>query len=201
MRRSLSVLAFFTAVSLLGAAPAAADGVNWTHTNIVSATNNSSASPVVRTGTAFALDQEGEAVTDSNVAYAYSYDCTGCRTVAVAVQIVVVEGSPSNYQPENGAVAVNDNCQLCQTFAYANQYVIQTTKVRLSKVDDSTVGQVLNIQSQISQVAHSNADFPTMSSQLDQLSLNLYNVVYQFLQRHGDGGHETEHRLVRNSNQ
>jgi hypothetical protein len=198
VRRSLAVFACFIAFAVLGAAPAGADGVLWAHTNYVAAENSNSATPVVHADTAFSLDQNGSSVTDTNVAYAHSFDCTGCRSVAVALQIVVVEGSPSNYQPQNGAVAVNDNCQSCQTFAYAHQYVIQTPVVHLDNVDKATVNQVLSIQSQVSAVAHSSADFATMSSQLDQLSLNLYNVVYQFLQNHGDQGHgrDSEHRLV-----
>jgi hypothetical protein len=198
VRRSLSVLACFIAAVVLAATPAAADGVRWGHTNYVTAENNNSASPVIHADTAFALDQDGSAVTDTNVAYAHSFDCTGCRSVAVALQVVVVEGSPTNYQPQNGAVALNENCQSCQTFAYAHQYVIQTPVVHVTKVDNATIQQVMSIQSQISQVAQSNVDFPTMSSQLDQLSLNLYNVVYQFLQNHGNSGrsHDSEHRLV-----
>jgi hypothetical protein len=198
VRRSLSVLACFIAVAVLGAAPASADGLRWGHTNYVAAENSDSTSPVVQAYTAFALDQAGSSVTDTNVAYAHSFDCTGCHSVAVAIQVVVVEGSPSNYQPQNGAVAINDNCQSCQTFAYAHQYVIQTPVVHVTKVDNGTIEQVLSIQSQISQVAHSSVDFATMSSQLDQLSLNLYNVVYQFLQNHGDSGrgHDSEHRLL-----
>ncbi|MDQ6617902.1 MAG: hypothetical protein M3083_24955 [Actinomycetota bacterium] len=200
MRRSLSVLACLVAVALFGASSAAADTaqLRFGHTNVVQAVNSNSAAPVVRTGTALGFDQNGAAVTDGNIAFAHSFDCTGCRTVAVAIQVVVVQGSPSSFQPENGAAAVNDNCHSCQTFAYAHQYVIQITRIPEGfNPGEGTVEQVGTILSNISQVAHSNEDFVTMSSQLDQLSLELYNTVSQALQsqNHGDGGHKAdEHR-------
>jgi hypothetical protein len=105
--------------------------------------------------------------------------------VAVAVQVVIVEGSPSNYQPQNAAVAVNDTCQSCQTFAYAHQYVIQTTQI--PGYDRENVDQLQQIQWQINQVANSGEDFATMSTQLDQLSGQFYNTVYQAVMNQHQG--------------
>ncbi len=164
------------------------------HSNIVQAENSDSSHPVVRTGVVGALD-EGNSVTDTNIAYAHSLNCTGCRTVAVAIQVVVYEGSPTNYQPQNGAVAVNEACQSCQTFAYAHQYLIQTTKG--FSFQDGSYQQLAQIDWKISQVAHSGEDFATMSSQLDQLSLQLYNAAYQAVHnQNGDGQESAERRQV-----
>jgi hypothetical protein len=191
VRRSFAVLAGIIAIVFVGVSPAAADGGQFgnVHSNVVQLANSNSASPVVGSSTVLAYDAPGAAVTDTNIAYARSFDCTGCRTVAVAVQVVVVEGTPSNYQPQNGAVAVNDTCVSCQTFAYAHQYVIQTThEVHWQKGYSQ---QLWSFQQQFSQVAHSGEDFATMSSQLDQLSLDYYNAVYQAVQSQAqDGGHE-----------
>jgi putative peptide zinc metalloprotease protein len=66
----------------------------------------------------------GDAVTAENVALAYS-SCTSCRTTAIAFEIVLVTGSPSTFKPQNVAVAVNENCTLCTTFATAYQWVVQ----------------------------------------------------------------------------
>ncbi|MGH9126990.1 MAG: hypothetical protein ACRDZ8_20035 [Acidimicrobiales bacterium] len=191
MRRGVSAFVSVMAVLLLAASPAGADGgVSGAHSNIVQVSNSDPGVPVVRTASAVA-NNEGGNVTDTNLAFARSFSCTGCRTVAVAVQVVVVDGTPSNYQPQNAAIAVNDNCQSCQTLAYAHQYVIQTS-------DETNFGEIVgssqlwNIQSQISQVANSGEDFVTMSSQLDQLSSEFYHAVVQAVQNqsNGDGGHQ-----------
>lgn len=191
MRRSLSAFVVLMAVVLLSAPQAGADGgVSGAHSNIVQVANSDPSEPMVRTASSVAQNEGGN-VTDTNFAFAHSFSCTGCRTVAVAVQVVVVDGTPSNYQPQNAAISENDNCQSCQTFAYAHQYVIQTSQeTNFGEVVGS--GQLWDIQSQISQVANSGEDFVTMSSQLDQLSSEFYNAVVQALQNqdNGDGGHQ-----------
>jgi putative peptide zinc metalloprotease protein len=73
----------------------------------------------------------GDVVDNENAAVAYS-SCESCRTTAIAIQIVLVVGSPSTVTPKNFAVAINDGCTLCQTFAAAFQFVIG--------VDDPSVG-------------------------------------------------------------
>ena len=67
----------------------------------------------------------GDVVDSQNVAVAYS-QCERCRTVAIAIQVVLVSSSPSVVTPQNIAVAVNENCTLCETFASAYQFVIGT---------------------------------------------------------------------------
>jgi putative peptide zinc metalloprotease protein len=65
----------------------------------------------------------GDVVDQENVALAYS-SCERCRSVAIAIQIVLAHGSPSTVTPQNVAVAVNENCTACETFAAAYQFVI-----------------------------------------------------------------------------
>lgn len=201
MRRSFSALIGGLAFLLLWASPAFAAGgdIVFTHNNLVEVTNSNSAQPAVGTGVALAYDGPGAAVTDENLAYAQSSDCTGCRTVAVAVQVIVVAGSPSNFQPQNAAVAVNSSCNSCQTFAYAHQYVVQMTHPFVySSAYQAAAAQVERISWQIYSVAHSGEDFATMSSQLDQLSLQYFTTVDRALQSqtNGDSGHESEYRQV-----
>lgn len=67
----------------------------------------------------------GDIVDNHNEAVAYS-SCESCRTTAIAIQIVLVAGKPGTVTPTNVAVAVNDQCTLCQTFASAYQFVVGT---------------------------------------------------------------------------
>lgn len=65
----------------------------------------------------------GGVVDNENAAVAYA-SCESCRTTAIAIQIVFVVGSPSTVTPKNYAIALNEKCTLCQTFASAYQFVI-----------------------------------------------------------------------------
>ncbi|MFP5336166.1 MAG: hypothetical protein ACLGIV_12735 [Actinomycetes bacterium] len=61
--------------------------------------------------------------TNANEAYAIA-SCTGCQTVAVAFQVVLVLGQADVVVPENYAVAVNYGCAQCVTAAIATQLVL-----------------------------------------------------------------------------
>src|SRR4051794_34194984 len=49
----------------------------------------------------------GDVVDQSNLALAYA-DCEDCRTIAIAVQVVLVMGDPDIVTPENVALALNN---------------------------------------------------------------------------------------------
>jgi putative peptide zinc metalloprotease protein len=66
--------------------------------------------------------QDGGVVDNRNVANAAAR-CTDCRAEAIAFQIVLVGGSPSQMAPFNQAVAINDQCTRCVVFAGAHQFV------------------------------------------------------------------------------
>jgi putative peptide zinc metalloprotease protein len=73
---------------------------------------------------AFALVwADGSTVTNRNEAYAFAA-CTGCRTVAVAFQVVLVVGSANIVVPQNLSGAVNYSCAQCVTYALAQQLVL-----------------------------------------------------------------------------
>ncbi len=65
----------------------------------------------------------GDTAVNRNEAYALA-SCQGCRTVAVAFQVVLLVGSVDVVVPENVAVAVNYACVECVTQALATQLVV-----------------------------------------------------------------------------
>jgi putative peptide zinc metalloprotease protein len=124
----------------------------------------------------------GETVDNQNVAFAYA-SCTDCRTVAVAVQVVVVEGPVSTFAPGNGAAAVNENCLRCATFAYARQEVLTPgTRVRISSIAQNRIQQ---LQWRIDSVADSDEAFDQMTADLDSLTEELVAVVQGEIDRAG----------------
>ncbi|MGY1808352.1 hypothetical protein ACI8AF_13360 [Blastococcus sp. SYSU D00669] len=67
--------------------------------------------------------EEGDEALNRNEAFAAA-SCTGCRTVAVAFQVVVLVGSVDVVVPQNLATAVNYACVECVTAALATQLVV-----------------------------------------------------------------------------
>lgn len=78
----------------------------------------------VRYDVAFALVwAEGDEVLNVNEAHAYA-SCSGCVTVAVAFQVVLVMDDAQVIVPQNLAVAANYDCFQCTTAAVAHHLVL-----------------------------------------------------------------------------
>lgn len=122
MRRLHTLLLVLALALGLGAGlPAAASADGRSGDNSAVAINTTDGSSLFR----FSWDvtrESGETVDNHNEAVAYS-KCEGCRTTAIAFQIVLVSSKPSTVTPTNVAVALNDQCTLCRTFASAHQFV------------------------------------------------------------------------------
>lgn len=72
-------------------------------------------------------------VVDQGNAAAAVSSCTDCQTVALAFQVVLVMGDASTVTPTNLAIAYNQDCSYCVTYAAATQIVLGTDGiVRLS---------------------------------------------------------------------
>jgi len=71
---------------------------------------------------AFSVKKATGDVDASNTAVAYS-SCTDCKTVAAAIQVVLVSGDTTSSTPENVAIAINYQCSECETLAAAYQFV------------------------------------------------------------------------------
>jgi putative peptide zinc metalloprotease protein len=113
-------------VALAGAGVARADSPTITeispNANTAIAYNTESGSSLFEF--AFAIRHVmGDVVDQQNVAVAWS-KCDSCQTTAIAIEIVLVSGTPSTVAPVNLALAVNESCTLCDTFASAYQFVI-----------------------------------------------------------------------------
>jgi putative peptide zinc metalloprotease protein len=86
------------------------------------AVNDKDGSVVYDVAYALVTIKDGQAATGSNTAYALA-SCTGCTTVAVSFQVVLVIGQSDVIVPINAAVAANSGCVRCVTNALAVQLV------------------------------------------------------------------------------
>jgi putative peptide zinc metalloprotease protein len=121
VRRRLALLLAVAAAALGLLAPAPATAQSPGDTSAV-AVNQTDGASIFRL--AFDIRRiTGEVVDQTNAAIAYS-SCTECRTVAISVQILLVQGSPTTVTPQNYAIAVNDQCTLCDSLALAYQFAV-----------------------------------------------------------------------------
>jgi putative peptide zinc metalloprotease protein len=124
IRRSLAALAV-ALVCLLGlAVPASAQAPQETgeDQSQAIAVNTEDGASVFRL--AFAVRYVTDGVVDqTNTAVALA-SCTDCRTVALAFQVVLVEGDADIVIAENRALALNVACEQCLTYASATQIVL-----------------------------------------------------------------------------
>lgn len=116
----------------------------------------------------------GDTAANKNGAAAFS-SCVDCRTVAVAVQIVLIMSDASTISPQNLAIAMNQGCQGCTTAAFAYQYVITTDGIVRFTQPGQT--QMASLRAQISDVTASDLDPWAMDAKLDGLVDELWNVV------------------------
>ncbi len=89
----------------------------------------------IRRVTADVVDQTNAAVAISS--------CQECRTVAIAIQVLIAESDPSVVAPQNLALAMNVDCTLCDTFAYAYQIVLgDGTRLRFTPEGNRSIAEI-----------------------------------------------------------
>jgi hypothetical protein len=172
-RKLLTLLAGLAAAAAFAGPALSDDTTPRPGDNIVIAENTTNGSSLFK----FAFDIRritGAVVDNTNAAIAYS-SCVSCRTTAIAIQILLVEGSPSTFTPGNAAVAVNANCSACQTFAAAYQFVVQTDgPVRFTHAGWR---QLHEIQKAIRAFEDQNLTPAEMDAQLKVLMAQLQHVL------------------------
>jgi putative peptide zinc metalloprotease protein len=169
MRRLTTILAALTlALGLAVGAPAAAHA-----DNTAIAVNTKDGSSVFKF--AFAIKHVmGDVVDETNAAVAYA-SCTECRTTAIAIQIVLVEGDPTTFTPTNAAVAVNYQCTLCNTFAAAYQFVVQGSGPM--HFTHQAMRELRNVRKAIRDLEDQNLDPFELQAALDPLIARIQKVL------------------------
>ncbi len=152
-----------------GAAVAVADSGN----SSAVAVNTKNGSSVFKL--TFAINQvSGTSVTNQNAAIAYS-SCTACQTVAISIQILLISGSPTTFAPTNVAIAINQNCTLCDTLAAAYQFAVGIgTQVKVTAAGRQ---QIAAIRQQLQQLRNSSQTGPQINVQLNTLMTQLGQVL------------------------
>jgi hypothetical protein len=124
---------------------------------------------------------KGDNLQSTNVARADSTDCTDCRTVAVAVQAVLVKHNPPTAEPKNFAIAINENCLNCTTYAFAHQYVV-TTEDRVVLTERGR-DRVAALREQIATVSQSDLSPDDLTVRLRELAAEFRAAIDRDLAR------------------
>ena len=124
----------------------------------------------------YRFDREsGDVVDNQNIAAAQA-SCEGCRTTAIAVQIVLVSSKPSTVTPVNLALALNENCTSCQTFSTAFQFVVgvEDASVRFTKAGKTELKRILSEFRSLRSDTYTLQEFHTRTGELaDQIRVVL----------------------------
>ncbi len=187
MRRRFSTFfaVLVTALALGGTGTAQA-----AHETHAQAVNNHDNSTIIKIAFDFVHITDGHPVDSENAAVAIS-SCSSCRTVAIAIQIVLASGSPAVVVPENVAVALNVNCNTCQTLADAYQFVYTgSTEKRLTHEGEQ---QIHDIQHALQELEHSNLSLDEIQAQVVQYAAQIQQIMQtQLVPAHGPGSEEDQ---------
>jgi hypothetical protein len=150
--------------------------------NVVLVNNTNDGSTATRAGLQVAF-VGGPTVESANIAAATGFACIGCRTVAVAMQAVVITGDASVVAPGNAAVATNGGCNFCTTAAFAFQYVLSVHGPLYLSPEGRA--QVQALREELSATAASDLSPPEMKVALQQTYEKFKAVVNAELVRVG----------------
>lgn len=122
-----ALLVFFLSLAFIGFGEVALadddhDDVTGPRNNIVEVVNTADGTRQFR-GRIQVNTIDGGTVDPGNLAFAYA-SCDGCQSLAVALQLNLVEGAPTTVAPENVALALNESCTGCYTWADAYQKTV-----------------------------------------------------------------------------
>jgi hypothetical protein len=191
IRRRAAAVLVVVATALVGAHPAfAAEGGG--ADNVVQVKNVVDGALQARANLSLAHDS-APIVQNQNIAIAES-SCSGCRSVAVAEQAVIVDGAVSDFEPANAAVATNDGCLDCETLAYARQDILVSDHVVVLGADAQA--QILDLEDQMQAIAASDEAFDQMTVDLDSLAQQVVSILQTAIEQGGPAGQLTTHRQV-----
>jgi putative peptide zinc metalloprotease protein len=119
-----------------------------------------------------------DVVDQSNAAVAVS-SCTDCQTVAVAIEIVLVESNASTVEPTNVALAINVDCTLCVTVADAYQFVYSTGGAVHFDADGNKI--LADIRNELAKLKHQNLTLQELQAKLEDIKARILDVLEHHL--------------------
>ena len=165
-RRFLPLLLVLAATAGPAGAALAAD-------NKVTAVNETDSAQIFQLSIDLRRITEGPVI-DQNIAQAYS-SCEDCRTIAIAVQVLLLMDDIRQVVPVNLAESINYECTNCESLAYAGQLVLSTGgKVRLT---GDARRRIAEIEEALNALSASDASLFEIYAEIDLLVDDLKQTV------------------------
>ena len=120
----------------------------------------------------------GDVVDETNGAVAYA-SCTDCAAVAIAFEIVLVEGNPSTVTPTNVAIAINENCDTCVAVAEAYQFVLGTGGLVHFDSDGNKI--LADIRKELHSLKKEDLTIDQLQAELDSIAARIADVLANHL--------------------
>jgi putative peptide zinc metalloprotease protein len=119
-----------------------------------------------------------DVVDETNAAVAYN-SCTDCASVAIAFEIVLIEGDASTITPTNIAIAFNENCTTCVAVAEAYQFVLGTGG---AVHFDSEGNRILHdIRKELHSLKKEDLTVEALQAKLDDIAARIADVLANHL--------------------
>jgi putative peptide zinc metalloprotease protein len=178
-RRLLTILlAGLLAVGFAAGSPASAQGGG---DNTAIAINTKDGATVFRI--AFAIRHVMNGVVDQGNAAVAVASCTECATVAIAIEIVLVESNANVVTPTNLALAFNNQCTLCLTVANAYQFVLSTGGAVHFDAEGNKI--LAEIKNELEKLKHETLTLAELQSRLDSMIARIRDVLANHLVPNG----------------
>jgi putative peptide zinc metalloprotease protein len=169
MRRLLAIVAAALVAFGPAVGPAAAQGGD----NTAIAINTKDGASIFKL--AFSIRHVmGDVVDTTNAAVAFS-SCTDCQTVAIAIEIVLIEDNATTITPQNIAFAYNYECTLCVSVAEAYQFLL-TTGGQVHFTADGN-HELAQIRRELEALRHADLTIGELQAKLDDIAQRVANVL------------------------
>ncbi len=120
------------------------------------------------------VQTDAEVVDPVNAAVAVA-SCQDCQTVAIALEGVLVVGSPESFSPTNIALAINSGCTNCETLAAAYQKVVQNDgRVRITGAGRR---QIADIRTDLLSLRNSGLDITEIMRRVEDAAARFVAVL------------------------
>jgi putative peptide zinc metalloprotease protein len=123
-----------------------------------------------------------DVVDETNGAVAYN-SCTDCASVAIAFEIVLVEGDASVITPTNISIAFNENCELCVAVAEAYQFVLGTGGAAHFDAEGNRI--LSEIRRELHSLRKEDLTLEQLQARLDDIANRIRDVLDNHLVRSG----------------
>jgi putative peptide zinc metalloprotease protein len=137
----------------------------------------------------------GPVASANNLASATGSNCTGCRTIAIAIQIDLVSGVVTKVNAQNLSLAQNFKCVQCETLADAHQFIVASGGEDVDLTDQGRA-ELEAVRRDLIAEVHSDDAIPELQAGVDATVPRIDAVLRTEVRSEGseDGETHVDHR-------